>query len=212
MDPKKGKKKMTMETAAWHELLSQPKYKMKNWEIDLPIKARDGTMLYADVCRPDAPGKFPALLSLSPYGKDMQHLPAPIGKVSDYTRGTGGHESGVTEYFVPRGYIHVHADYRGVSKSGGSYSHFGIKQQEDGYDIVEWIARQPWCDGNVGMLGMSYFATNQYLVSSCNRKAGATIQQRTYLVSWMGECKSPRGQVSGVPVFRSHVHQITRHF
>ncbi len=86
MDQKKGKKKMTMETADWHELLSQPKYKMKKWEKDLPIKARDGTMLYADVCRPDAPGKFPALLSLSPYGKDMQHLPAPIGKVSDYTR------------------------------------------------------------------------------------------------------------------------------
>jgi hypothetical protein len=163
---KDKKRKMIMETADWHELVSQPRYKMKKWEKDLRIKARDGTMLYADVCRPDAPGKFPALLSISPYGKDMQHLPAPIGKVSDYTRGTGGHESGVTEYFVPRGYVHVHADYRGISKSGGSYVHFGLKQQEDGYDIVEWIARQPWCDGNVGMLGMSYFATNQYLVAA----------------------------------------------
>ena len=118
MDPKRGKK-MAMETADWHELLSQAKYKMKKWEKDLPIKARDDTMLYADVCRPDAPGKLPVLLSLSSYRKDMQHFPAPIGKVSDYTRGTGGHESGVTEYFVPRGCAHVR----------GSYTYFDIKCQ-----------------------------------------------------------------------------------
>ena len=149
----------------WHELISQPKYAMRPWELDIPLKARDGTALYADVCRPDTPDKVPALVSLSPYGKAMQHLPAPVGKLSDYTRGTGGHESGLTEYFVPRGYAHVHADYRGISNSGGSYTHFGLKEQEDGYDIIEWVAQQPWCDGNVAMLGMSYFAVIQLLVA-----------------------------------------------
>ena len=152
-------------TSDWHELLSKPQYAMRPWETDISLEARDGTQLWADVCRPDAEGKFPALVSLSPYGKDMQHLPAPVGKLSDYTRGTGGHESGMTEYFVPRGYAHVHADVRGISNSGGSYTHFGRKEQEDGYDIIEWVASQPWCDGNVAMLGMSYFAVSQLLVA-----------------------------------------------
>lgn len=150
----------------WHELLSRPEYEMSEWEMDIPIIARDGTRLYADVCRPKAEGRFPALLSLSPYGKDIQHLPIPIGRESDYTRGTGGIESGVTAYFVRRGYAHVIADYRGVGRSEGSYTHFGRQQQEDGADIVEWIAQQPWCNGNVGMLGMSYFALTQWLVAA----------------------------------------------
>lgn len=148
----------------WHELVSQPKYEMK-LEEDIPITARDGTQLWADVYRPDAEGKFPALISLSPYGKDTQKLPCPPG-ASDYTRGTGGHESGMEDYFATRGYVNVKADYRGVGNSGGEYSHFGTKQAEDGYDIIEWAAEQPWCNGNVGMLGMSWWATIQYLVAA----------------------------------------------
>jgi len=148
----------------WHELVSQPKYEMK-LEEDIPITARDGTQLWADVYRPDAEDKFPALISLSPYGKDTQKLPCPPG-ASDYTRGTGGHESGMEDYFATRGYVNVKADYRGVGNSGGEYSHFGTKQAEDGYDIIEWAAEQPWCNGNVGMLGMSWWATIQYLVAA----------------------------------------------
>lgn len=148
----------------WHELVSQPKYEVK-LEEDLVIIARDGTRLWADVYRPDAEGKFPALLSISPYGKDTQKLPCPLG-ASDYTRGTGGHESGIEDYFVTRGYVNVKADVRGVGNSGGEYCHFGTKWAEDGYDIIEWIAEQPWCDGNVGMLGMSWWAVPQYLVAA----------------------------------------------
>jgi len=147
--------------------VSQPKHKVK-LEEDIRIIARDGTDLFADIYRPNAEGKFPALLSISPYGKDIIKLPCPVGRRSDYTRGTGGIEAGISEYFVTRGYVHVIADYRGIGRSGGEYCHFGQKQQEDGYDIIEWIAKQPWCNGNVGMLGMSYFAVNQYLVAAQN--------------------------------------------
>jgi len=90
----------------------------------------------------------------------------PVGRESDYTRGTGGIESGMTDYFVPRGYVHVHGDPRGIGRSGGKYLHFGEQEQQDGHDLIEWIARQPWCNGNVGMLGMSYFAVNQLLVAT----------------------------------------------
>jgi len=148
----------------WHEAVSQPKYEMK-LEEDIPVTARDGTKLWVDVYRPDDEGKFPALLSMSPYGKDTQKLPCPPG-ASDYTRGTGGHESGMEDYFVTRGYVNVKADVRGVGNSEGEYLHFGKKWAEDGHDIIEWIASQPWCNGNVGMLGMSWWGTPQYLVAA----------------------------------------------
>jgi len=153
-------------TGSWRDRLSPPEYEMGDWERDIPIRARDGTQLYADVCRPRARGKFPALLSMSGYGKDVQRLPIPVGSASDYSRGTGGIESGMSEYFVKRGYAHVLLDPRGVGHSGGEYDMQGPLEQQDGYDGVEWIAAQPWCSGNVGMLGMSYFACIQYLVAA----------------------------------------------
>jgi predicted acyl esterase len=156
----------------WRERLSKPEYEMGEWEKEIPLSARDGTQLYVDVRRPAAEGKFPALLSLSPYGREIQHLAPPAGRESDYTRGTGGIESGMTDYFVPRGYVHVHGDPRGIARSGGDYTHFGLSEQQDGADMIEWIAAQPWCDGNVGMLGMSYFATAQL---------GTAIQQPPHL-------------------------------
>ncbi len=148
----------------WLELVSQPVYRMKV-KRDVPIMVRDGVKLYADVYYPDAPGRFPALLSYSCYGKDMQGLYVPEG-IGFSTRGSGGNEAGNSEYFVSRGYVHVIAECRGTGYSEGVYTYYGRKEREDGYDIVEWMARQPWCDGNVGMLGMSYFAIVQYLTAA----------------------------------------------
>jgi predicted acyl esterase len=149
----------------WHELVSQPRYEVR-LSADVPLKARDGRRLFADIYRPDAEGKFPALLALSPYGKDMQRLPCPLGGPIDILRGTGGLEAGISDYFVTRGYVHVIADVGGIGDSEGGYTFFGKQEQEDGYDIVEWIAKQSWCNGNVGMVGMSYFAMIQYLVAA----------------------------------------------
>ena len=151
---------------SWQELVSQPQHQIKT-EKDFRIVARDGVTLAADVYRPDADGKFPALLSYSPYGKDMQHLAIPEG-IPFSARGSGGIEAGMTDFWVPRGYAHVIADVRGTGLSGGKYTILGQHEQEDGYDMVEWIARQPWCNGNVGMMGMSYFAVLQYLVAALN--------------------------------------------
>jgi uncharacterized protein len=133
-------------------------------EEDILIPMRDGVRLRADVYRPRAPGRFPGLLSLSIYGKLSQRLPThPQFQPSDYITGTGGHECGEQNYYVPRGYVQVIPDARGVAGSEGEFS---MDSGQDGYDIVEWMARQEWCNGNVGMLGMSQFGMSQFQVAS----------------------------------------------
>jgi putative CocE/NonD family hydrolase len=129
------------------------------------ITARDGTRLACDVYLPDAPGRYPALLSYSHYGKDLQRVTGKRSPLNPLI-GNGGQEAGDSEYFVSRGYAHVIADARGSGDSAGEYCYQGPKEQEDGYDIIEWMASQPWCDGNCGMFGMSYFAVIQYMVAA----------------------------------------------
>ncbi len=147
----------------WHEIVSQPEYDIE-LEEDLWVPMRDGVRLCVDIFRPRAEGRFPALVSWSWYGKDSQKLPTnPMFQPSDYIRGTGGHECGEQGYFVPRGYVQVIPDVRGVGKSGGEYPGEWAK---DGYDLIEWIGEQPWCNSNVGMIGMSAFAISQYMIAS----------------------------------------------
>ena len=150
----------------WHELVSQPEYEIE-LEEDVWATMRDGVRLSVDIYRPRAEGKFPALLSFSPgFGKDQEKLPTdPVWQPSDYVRGTGGHECGEQWYFVPRGYVQVIPDSRGTGKSEGDAEALKAYGQ-DGYDLIEWIAEQPWCNGNVGMIGMSAFAVSQYQVAT----------------------------------------------
>ncbi len=141
---------------------AQPGYKMKV-ENDVFAKMRDGVKLACDIYRPDASGKFPAILTMLPYCKDVQALNiAPFPFNSEYA----SLEKGNSELLVAKGYVHVVADIRGSGKSEGNYDIMSKKEQEDGYDLVEWIAKQPWCDGNVGMIGISYPAIIQYLVAA----------------------------------------------
>ncbi|MEE8394739.1 MAG: CocE/NonD family hydrolase [bacterium] len=151
---------------AWKGRISQPEYGI-SIDPDVRVPMRDGVELACDVYRPDQAGRYPALLAISPYGKDIQKVTRTAFPVSPI-RGNGGQEAGDTEYFVQRGYVHVIADARGSGDSAGEYPFQGPQEHEDGYDLVEWIAAQPWCDGNVGMLGMSYFGVVQYLVAAQN--------------------------------------------
>ena len=61
-----------------------------------------------------------------------------------------------------RGYVVAISDCRGRFDSEGDWDPFGAKHKTDGYDLVEWLARQPWCDGNVGMMGQSYMGWTQW--------------------------------------------------
>jgi uncharacterized protein len=116
-------------------------------EINLPVKMRDGTTLYADLYLPhDNKKKYPALLFRSPYGKSSGS-PAIDGM-----------------RMVRSGYALVMQDCRGTGASEGEYHQF-LNEPDDGYDTVEWVAAQPWCDGNVGMYGISYLGANQLMAA-----------------------------------------------
>ena len=153
-----------MRGESWREQVSQPRFGMKIVR-DVMISTRDGTKLACDIYMPDEPGEYPALLSYSHYGKDIQKVTGKRFPLNPL-KGNGGLEAGDSEYFVTRGYVHVVADARGSGDSEGRYNYQGPKEQEDGYDIIEWMAEQDWCDGNVGMFGMSYFAVIQYMVAA----------------------------------------------
>jgi predicted acyl esterase len=130
--------------------ISAPQYGTRR-DNNVAVTVRDGTTLLADVHRPDTDGRFPALIAASPYPRQIQDLGAPMGFI----------EAGVTGFWVPRGYAHVIANVRGTGGSGGEFGFFDAQERQDMYDLVEWTAAQPWCDGNVGMIGISYFAMTQ---------------------------------------------------
>lgn len=130
--------------------LSEPVHRIAR-EDNARVLVRDGIALLADVHRPDTTGQFPVLVSASPYPRQIQNLGAPMGFI----------EAGNTEFWVSRGYVHVIANLRGTNGSEGEFGFFDAQEREDMYDLVEWAAAQPWSDGNVGMIGISYFAMTQ---------------------------------------------------
>jgi predicted acyl esterase len=130
--------------------LSQPNHVMAH-DDDTAVPMRDGVTLLADVHRPAEPGRYPVLVAASPYPRQIQNLGAPAGFI----------EAGASDFFVPRGYVHVIANCRGTSGSGGVFGFFDGQERRDMHDLVEWVAQQPWSNGNVGMTGISYFACTQ---------------------------------------------------
>jgi len=75
-------------------------------------------------------------------------------------------EAGNSDFFVRRGYVHIKGSARGTGKSGGVYQWVSPREIMDYYDLCEWAAKQPWCNGNVGMVGISYFAWVQPLTAA----------------------------------------------
>ncbi len=130
--------------------LSQPTHAMTR-DDDVRVPMRDGVELLADVHRPVEPGRYPVLIAASPYPRQIQDLGAPMGFI----------EAGASDWFVPRGYVHLIVNCRGTGGSGGTFGFFDEQERQDMYDLVEWAAVQPWSDGNIGMVGISYFAGTQ---------------------------------------------------
>ncbi len=108
----------------WRELISQPKYGIKV-DRDVFVPVRDGVKLALNIYRPDARGKFPALLAMGGYGKELQEElipPQPLNKSAVWD---GNIEAGDTPEIVSRGYVHIIGDVRGIGKSEGEYSGMG---------------------------------------------------------------------------------------
>jgi putative CocE/NonD family hydrolase len=139
-------------TAAGWEPYDRPAQYAAVTDRDVPITMPDGTVLRADVNRPDAPGRFPVLITQTPYNKT-----GPLGMGN--------------QYLVQRGYVHVVVDVRGTGASGGTWDSFGPQEQADGPELVRWATTQPWSDGKIGLTGASYMGFTQ-LYTAAQRPAG----------------------------------------
>jgi len=140
---------------------------------DVPIRMDDGVVLRADVYRPVAEGKYPALVSYGPYGKGLAFQEGyktaweiMVKENPDAVSGTTNQyqnwEVVDPEKWVPHGYACVRVDSRGAGRSPGYLDHNNARENRDFHDCVEWAAAQPWCSGKVGLNGISYYASSQW--------------------------------------------------
>lgn len=144
-------------------------------EHDVSITVRDGCKLFADIYRPPsvAPRTTPAILCWSPFGKkfngiDSLRLMTPwnLGIRDGTLSGLEKFEAPDPAEFVEHGYAIINIDSRGAFDSEGRMAIMGTQEAEDGYDAIEWIAQQEWCNGNVGMGGNSHLAIIQWFIAA----------------------------------------------
>jgi putative CocE/NonD family hydrolase len=114
---------------------------------DVALAMRDGIVLRADIVLPNTSGRFPTLVYRTPYGKQFALK-----------------EGGTFEKAVARGYAVVIQDVRGRYASDGDFSPYQ-NEGRDGFDTIEWAARQSWSDGNIGTFGLSYPGAVQWLAA-----------------------------------------------
>ena len=146
---------------------------------DVPIAMDDGVVVRADVFRPAADGKYPALVSYGPYGKGLafqegyktawdimcrENPDAVAGSTNKYQ----AWEVIDPEKWVPDGYVCVRVDSRGAGRSPGYLCHNDARETKDFHDCIEWAGVQNWSSGKVGLSGVSYFGINQWQVASTN--------------------------------------------
>jgi predicted acyl esterase len=143
---------------------------------NVAIPMRDQITLRANVYRPVNDGPFAALLCAHPYGKDnlptkkkrrrgysvsiqyrLLRQPARL-RFSDLT----GWEAPDPAWWTQRGFAVINCDLRGAGRSDGVGALLSDEEAADVYDVIEWAARQPWCTGAVGMIGVSYLAISQW--------------------------------------------------
>ena len=130
-------------------------------DADVGIKMRDGVRLSARVYRPQGPGKYPVLLAVSPYQHQTDSIPHSTLFL--------WREVGPVDWYVEaQGYVIVHVDVRGTGLSEGEYNLLDETEQQDLYEIIEWCARQPWSNGNIGGYGQSYYAWSQWFMGIVN--------------------------------------------
>jgi len=122
-------------------------------ERDIPVRMPDGAILYADRYTPRAAGPFPTILIRTPYSRASES--GPLRPLTDF-----GHI-----LFAERGYNVVVQGVRGRFRSGGEFDPF-VHEAADGRATLEWVAAQPWFEGNLGMWGASYLGYTQWAVAA----------------------------------------------
>lgn len=146
-----------------------------DWDVEIPT--RDGTILRADVFAPGSDGRWPVLLTHGPYGKGLSFQSGFPGmwrvieeRHPDVLAGSSNRyqvwETPDPEKWVPHNYVCVRVDSRGAGRSPGFLDIFSRTETEDFYDCIEWAGVQEWSNGRVGLLGVSYYAMNQWQVAA----------------------------------------------
>jgi predicted acyl esterase len=135
-------------------------------EKDVDVPVRDGAKLKADIFRPQGTEKVPAILNLGPYQKDK--LWVTPDTLEEKQNPYMNWETINPLWWVPKGYASVRVDGRGSGKSPGQHEPWSHSEAVDFYDAIEWAAAQPWCNGKVGLNGISYYAMNQWFVANLN--------------------------------------------
>jgi predicted acyl esterase len=146
-----------------------------DWDVSVTMD--DGVVVRADIFRPVAEGRYPAILTYGPYGKGLafqqgyktaweiletEYADAVEGSTNLYQTW----ETPDPEKWVSNGYVCVRFDSRGAGRSEGFMNVHSARETKDLYDCIEWTAAQSWCSGKVGLNGISYFAANQWRVAS----------------------------------------------
>ena len=161
------------------------------YEKNSSIATRDGSYVMANVFRPETDQPVPALLCASVYGKDLhtqdifpeiwEDILRQLPQLADRsTLSLHTHETNDPEVWVPYGYACVRLDVPGTGKSPGKIDPLSPAEADAIYDTIEWIAEQSWCNGKVGMTGISYFAMVQW------RVAGERPPHLAAIVPWEG--------------------------
>ena len=152
-------------------------------EQDVPVTLRDGTVIYTDIYHPQGQTSIPAIVSWSYFGKrpgdgfdEWQIIGVPPGTVSRMAK----FESPDPGFWCHHGYAVANVDPRGIGNSQGDVDMFGTQDAQDGYDFIEWLASQHWCNGKVGMGGNSGVAMTQW------RIAAAQPPHLTCIAPWEG--------------------------
>ncbi|GAA4668243.1 CocE/NonD family hydrolase [Frondihabitans cladoniiphilus] len=142
------------------------------FEKDTAVRLRDGVTLHLDVFRPVGDGPFPVIVAWSPYGKgqgtsvSVMGVFGLVGLDNGVVSGLEKFEAPDPAYWCAHGYAIANVDVRGVVDSEGDSVLWDRQEGRDCYDVIEWLAEQPWCDGKVGMSGTSYLAVSQWFTAA----------------------------------------------
>jgi predicted acyl esterase len=144
---------------------------------DVPIAMRDGVVLRADIFRPIGEKKVPVIMSYGPYAKGLDFREGyksqwsrVVAAVPEILEGSSNKyqnwELVDPERWVPEGYACVRIDSRGAGRSPGLLDCWSPIETQDFHECIEWAGTQAWCNGKVGINGISYYAMNQWTVAA----------------------------------------------
>ncbi|SDS57530.1 CocE/NonD family hydrolase [Bradyrhizobium canariense] len=147
------------------------------YDQNVAVTLRDGHVVYANVFRPKQPGTYPVVMAQGPYGKDATFQEAYASGWAQLLKANPEicaqsscrfirWEHTDPERWVGDGYVVIALDVRGSGYSPGYLDLVSAREARDFYDAIEWAGNQPWSNGKVGLLGISYMAINQWQVAA----------------------------------------------